>query len=147
MTTDKPDKWLVMIYMAGNNSLGEDCVAALTQMAEANISDNIAVFAQLNTDVHKATTLQITNATTVDGIHDQLNKAIAAQAWSGEREEEREASHKQKIFTFVESCLEKFRADHFMLVLSGHGAGVEPFLIENTGANSFTVINLGELIE
>ena len=22
MTTDKPDKWLVMIYMAGNNSLG-----------------------------------------------------------------------------------------------------------------------------
>ena len=76
MTTDKPYEWLVMIYMAGNNSLGEDCVEALTQMAEANISDKIGVFAQLNTEVHKGTTLRITKATTVDDVHNQLNKAI-----------------------------------------------------------------------
>src|SRR5215213_6243963 len=151
MSTHEPYDWTVMIYLAGNNSLGEDCVAALMQMAEAKISDNIAVFAQLNTGIHDSTTLRITSATTADEIHDKLNAALAARErvrkHADNPETERGHSHKEKIFDFVECCLKECNAKRKMLVLSGHGDGVGAFLRENGGKNSFTVINFGQLIE
>src|SRR5690349_20681098 len=147
MTSSEPEKWIVMIYLAGNNSLGEDCVAALTQLCDANFSDNIAVFAQLNTGIHDSTTLRITNSTTIAEIQLELNAALAKRARTARQQPIQMESHKNRIFDFVSDCVNRVDANRYMLVLSGHGDGVGPFLSMDAGTSTFTVINFGQLIE
>src|SRR5215211_4933773 len=116
----RPHEWLVMIYLAGNNTLGEDCVAALTQMAEAQVDDRIAVFAQLNTGIHDRTTLRITKDTTTEAIHLELDKALRDRKANGGRDNDEDGtSHKDRIHAFVKQCL-KVKAKRRMLILSGH---------------------------
>ena len=42
-------KWLVMIYLAGDNNLSEECVYAITEMKRIGSSKDVAIFAQLDT--------------------------------------------------------------------------------------------------
>ena len=66
-------KWMVMIYLAGNNSLSEECVFALADMAASRPPSQVAIIAQLNTGVHNHTTLQIKEGgMTADQIQLQL---------------------------------------------------------------------------
>src|SRR5947209_1740437 len=160
-----PYRWAVMVYLAGDNNLSEECVFALTEMRRVGSSDGIAVIAQLNSGVHTNTLIPIHKGTTPGGLNNELNKARAKQARAemgkpGDRQggaaqgvrggaAERLAPA-DEIFNFVEKCVAEHKADRYMLVLSGHGSGtVGDFLSQGEAGRrrSLTVINLGQLIE
>src|SRR5438046_8373650 len=114
MSEQKPPyDWTVMVYLAGNNSLSDECVFALTEMTTTRIDSGIAVVAQLNTGVHDRTTLSIHNGMTPDEIHVELNKALMSNSnstWQREKGSqppqnhptaEEPRTHKDRIFGFV----------------------------------------------
>src|SRR5262245_13200760 len=41
-------KWLVMIYLSGDNDLSEECVWSLTEIFRAGKSDDVAVVVQID---------------------------------------------------------------------------------------------------
>src|ERR1051325_1902579 len=154
-------KWNVMIFLAGNNSLSEECVYGLTEVLNAKINGDIAVFAQLNTGVHRGTFLNLRDPEIKDraGLHKKLNAALSDQhsaAATTQAEFERR-SFRRRILDFVKQCIgedRSKRAEHNMLVLAGHGNGVlGEFLREDDRDNvhkdskHMNMINLGGLIE
>ena len=89
--------WTVMIYLAGNNSLSEECVYALTEMAAAVPAKEIALVAQLNTGVHDGTKIRIDKDTSKpEHIHKALKEALT-KANGNQYDEERD--NKQRIFS------------------------------------------------
>jgi hypothetical protein len=161
MDAQQNPKWNVMIFLAGNNSLSEECVYGLTEVLNAKINGNIAVFAQLNTGVHRGTFLNLRDPEIKDrdGLHKKLNEALSAQHTRAAATQvgfERR-SFRRRILDFVKQCIgtdKSKRAEHHMLILAGHGNGVlGEFLREddrdNTGKDSthINMINLGGLIE
>jgi len=71
--------WLVMIYLAGNNNLSEECVFALTEMKKAALSENVTVMAQLDTSVHRHTPLRIKHGNTFGELNRELKAARKRQ--------------------------------------------------------------------
>ena len=162
-------KWTVMIYLAGDNSLDEESVAALADMANASrmIDENVAIVARLSTSVHHGTVLRIDRRTTVEDLNNQLNAALTAQQKQSEMQknqarerrhgveirqaegsEDDEELHMEKISRFVSDAIGEFTADHYMIVLSGHGAGVQGLLREDPSTDfDFSVIDLGRVIK
>jgi len=144
MSQENEFKWTVMIYLAGNNSLSEECVYALTDMSISTKSDKMAVVAQLNTGVHDSTTIRIEKGMTPEEIHDKLKKALT----NSNGHTSGMGSTRNRIFNFVKYCKDSFPADHYMLVLSGHGSGtMGDFLNEDRRGKGFSIIDLGGLIE
>src|SRR5690242_11029790 len=47
-TEEKPFRWTVMIYLAGDNNLTNECIHQLTEMKEVEDLDGICVLAQLD---------------------------------------------------------------------------------------------------
>ena len=68
-------KWLVMVYLAGNNNLSEECVFALTEMKRIGSTDDVAVIANLDTSVHRNTPLEIKKETISGKLPAQLKAA------------------------------------------------------------------------
>src|SRR5262249_8062573 len=66
MTDEVKRDWTVMVYMAGDNSLAEECVFNLTEMKRVGSTDNVAVLAQLQATVSPATRYYITKAPRFD---------------------------------------------------------------------------------
>jgi hypothetical protein len=160
MDTQNPYKWNVMIFLAGNNSLSEECVYGLTEVLDARINGSTAIFAQLNTGVHRGTFLNLREFRDRDQLHKQLNRELSEQRAASAtkiRDFERR-SFQRRIFDFVQQCLgtpeNSHRADHYMLILAGHGNGIlGEFLREDDRDVQFkksahmNLMNLGGLIE
>lgn len=167
----QPPKWNVMIFLAGNNSLSEECVYSLTEVLEAEIQDNIAVFAQLSTGVHRGTFLNLREFKNRDQLHKKLNAVLSAQH-KAERAKQRELAERgakpaelehhnlsfsERIFQFVKKSVgedRSQRAEHHMLILAGHGNGIlGEFLREDdrdqdgNKSGHMNMINLGGLIK
>ena len=161
MDAQQNPKWNVMIFLAGNNSLSEECVYGLTEVLNAKINGDIAVFAQLNTGVHRGTFLNLRDPEIKDrdGLHKKLNAALSDQhsATATTQAEFERRSFRRRILDFVKQCIgedRSKRAEHNMLVLAGHGNGVlGEFLREDDRDNvhkdskHMNMINLGGLIE
>ena len=151
MRKQNPYKWNVMIYLAGNNSLSEECIYGLTEALDARIGDEVAIFAQLNTGVHRGTFLNLRDYKTREELHRKLNEVLLQQA-TGARAPESE-SYPREIFKFVERCMGangEYRAEHNMLILSGHGGGTLGGFLrdENPGrSKTLELTNLGDLMK
>ena len=58
-------------------------------------------------------------------------------------------SYSDRIFNFVAACVAECPAEHYMLVLNGHGSGVYGGLLAKENGDeieSLTAINLGKLM-
>src|ERR1051325_9641542 len=124
MDAQQNPKWNVMIFLAGNNSLSEECVYGLTEVLNAKINGDIAVFAQLNTGVHRGTFLNLRDPEIKDraGLHKKLNAALSDQhsATATTQAEFERRSFRRRILDFVTQCIgedRSKRAEHNMLVL------------------------------
>ena len=78
-SSEKKNKWTVMVHLAGDNNLSEECVFALAEMSRIGSGDGVAVIAQLDTGVHENTDLFIEPGTTPGQINRKLNESRAAR--------------------------------------------------------------------
>src|SRR5205807_5514835 len=58
-TNKRPKKWTVMVYLAGDNNLSDDCVFAISEMNRATLNENVKVIVQLTTGVFENVRLHI----------------------------------------------------------------------------------------
>ena len=113
------NKWLVMIYLAGDNNLNEESVFDLTEMKRADLDEDVVVVAALDS-----------------GIHDGTRVTIRKNSSPGQLREELERSRKKtrrgkgvvvpyfdKILNFIEDCITEYPDRRYALILSGHGSG------------------------
>ena len=79
MAQENPYQWNVMIFLAGNNSLSEECVFGLTDILEAKMTGKVAISAQLSTGVHHGTFLNLREFKNRDQLHKKLNEELSEQ--------------------------------------------------------------------
>jgi hypothetical protein len=130
MKAQRKKNWTVMIYLAGNNNLAEECVWALLEMQkglQGSQSANITVVAQLESPDGQARRYDLTNPS--NGGKPGL---IPRQVF-----EINETSNRQVLKNFLYWGIGEHPADHYMVVLSGHGSGTEgDFLKRDTAPPS-----------
>ena len=158
-------KWTVMVHLAGDNNLSSECIYSLTEMRRSGSNKDVAVIANLNTSVHNDTSLFITRNTQPGDTNEKLVQslelrieqkalALARSAIKRSNGGENDSAPVQKsyfdsIFDFFEECITKYPAQHYMVVLSGHGAGViGNFLPEGEAdrIDSLTVVSMAQLM-
>ena len=147
-------KWLVMIYLAGDNNLSEECVYALTEMKKIGSSKDVAIFAQLDTGIHDNTPLFIKQSLkpgqTKDELNDVRDKRAKLKLRKG-KGKEKDLTYSEVIFNFVKECVDQYdEIEHTMFVLNGHASGiVENFLakVDADKIDSLSVLSLYELVE
>jgi len=141
-------KWVVMIYLAGNNSLSEACVHSLTDMLNTHGSQNVAVFAQLNTGVHENTFLRMRPGMSARDLHEQL-KGVLARRRDQQRDET--SAYQDEVYDFVNNCIREVGergTEHLMLIMSGHGSGAASGqFLRSDSKKALSVINLDGLLE
>jgi hypothetical protein len=153
----KPYRWTVMIYLAGDNNLTDECVHALTQMKEVEGLDEqgICVLAQLDPKggqlkSHRYKLSHVSKEPSLKGDYQNWEKnknkpfvhrwyrdyaAINRERFEnrGSKNDANENTSTDEtntgspitLFDFVTWCVEKYPAESYMLVLSGHGGGTE----------------------
>ncbi|HEX7313014.1 MAG TPA: clostripain-related cysteine peptidase [Pyrinomonadaceae bacterium] len=120
--------WTVMVYLAGENNLAEECIYALKEMrrarprrgSEREIEKRVKVIAQLDASgLGGSEARYILDGTDVDG--DLGKRVIATRDTS-------ETSYRSVLKDFVSTSIVEKNGDglakYYMLVLSGHGGGV-----------------------
>lgn len=143
ITPGKPKEWTVMIYLAGDNNLSEECVWAIKELYRVGLCEDIAVIAQYDsvapgmpvtrydlTDLPPSTPSESAQTISRDTSGEQ-------QAYAAFRNMDEDAklpleAHDDKhvrefvtataMINFAKDCVTKHPAKHYMLVLSGHGS-------------------------
>lgn len=149
MSDDKPKyRWTVMVYLAGDNNLTDECVHALTQMKEAADLQDICVIAQFDPKGGrlKSHRYEISNVSKKPALSDDFLKltenkkkfrhrqyrdfaalrrphARSRGGLDGKEEDETNTGSPVTLFDFVTWGIENYRAESYMLVISGHGGG------------------------
>ncbi|HKE56774.1 MAG TPA: hypothetical protein VKB46_08735, partial [Pyrinomonadaceae bacterium] len=119
--------WLVMVYLAGDNNLAEECVFALTEMNHVgSVAGKMEVMVHLDTSVHENTLMRISKSDKPGETNRRLNR-IRMERFKrtqsiGKTEEPSDAEDDDErlgvIYSFVEKCVAKVEAKHHMLILS-----------------------------
>jgi hypothetical protein len=136
----------VMIYMAGDNNLTDECVHALTQIKEVDgLKDDICVLAQFDpkggqlkshryhlTPNGKHASLSEDFKTWGRNKHKFKHPDYTEHAWwwkyrspDVDNRYETNTGSPVTLFDFVAWCVERHPADCYLLVISGHGGGTE----------------------
>jgi hypothetical protein len=121
MTAENPPKlkWTVLLYMAGDNNLSEECVYSLTMIREAlpENSTKLAVLAQFDPAGVRAQTKRYRLR-----AGKTLNEDAAATGWKAQ---ETYSGEPQNLLDFVRWGISTYPAEHYMVVLVGHGSGTD----------------------
>ncbi len=159
-TPDSLPTWTVMVYLAGDNNLSEECIYSLTEMKKADVYDRIKIFVQfdpsdeflptqryrINRPHYYSPPWDPTGALAQDlsdfmgdhggnGAHNRTrfehespNHSMPIKFPKGERSErkgEGGTGDPNMLFNFIAFCVDqRVKTDHYMLIVSGHGAGV-----------------------
>jgi cysteine peptidase C11 family protein len=141
-------EWTIMIYMAGDNNLSDDCVNALKAVQSVKTGDLIHVIAQFDpADTRVSSHRVVMNlrdkkdpkGTTLLGPNSpsKLSKDFVEIEegpikFGGRARQERQAAQGETdtadpktLFDFISWCTHNYKANRYMLVLAGHSAGVE----------------------
>lgn len=140
-------QWTVLIYMAGDNNLSEEMVYSLTQAKEAltNNDDKLSVLAQFDPAGVRAQTRRYRlrpPPETPKGT--ALNEDAEVTGWTANETDTGEA---QNLLDFVRWGMSACPAEHYLLVLVGHGSGTDnDYLLrdENPG-NGLTIPGLRDV--
>ena len=148
-TAPQKNKWTVMVYLAGDNNLTDECVYALTQMKEVEGLDEagICVVAQFDPKGGrlKSHRYKISPASRYPLMSDDFQTWIDSstefrhkdyQDFTAKRVERSRNPNKRReletntgspvtLFDFVTWAVEEHPAESYILVLSGHGGGTE----------------------
>jgi len=152
-----PAEWTIMIYMAGDNNLAEDCVNALLALKKIETNDKIHVIVQFDPGDPRVSTrrLVINRSSKTNKIpplvtnllgsldEDRIRLERGAIRFGETNHERVEVPHDEGVFEtntanpetlfdFISWSSQHFPADRYMLILAGHSAGVEAgFLLKD----------------
>ncbi len=134
--------WTIMIYLAGDNNLSDEMIWALKEMYRVGIDCNCHVAAQFDPSAINfsprryyldklAHDLDSTSCD-VDGILelDALRKTLASDGSEPDLNQENSANP-LVLSGFLDQVLRDMKAEHHMLILSGHGSGAMGGLLED----------------
>ena len=198
---DPPAKWTIMVYLAGDNNLADECVFALTEMKAAMIDPRVKVVAQFDPTARRVRTRRFVLN---QSLHDKTNgnnpagqrlAAVGGPAWknrksilddaipglpSGTRpftdpttkgggrpttvaaggaatalapapadEFDTDSGDPKLLFEFINWTVENHPAEHYMIILSGHGSGVldQEFLRDESSKGTLTIRELGNVFK
>jgi hypothetical protein len=168
-----PYDWTVMVYLAGDNNLTEESVFSLTEMEKVVADDRIAVVAQFDPGASNIPThgyvikgarspktsrgrtqlAPVSGGLGNDAISLKKPKITFApprglKSQSPKRKGgETDSGDPATLFNFMSWAREYYEAEHYMVVLAGHGAGTEEdFLLrDQTPRNSLRIPDLREV--
>lgn len=148
-TVNGKAEWTIMIYMAGDNNLADDCVNALKSMQQVKTGNIIHVIAQFDPSDTRVSTQRLVlnlkdknvgdvvtkpavpspSTLAQDDVEieegtvkfDSISHAVRAQMDPGETD----TADPKTLFDFISWSQEIYEAEHYMLVLAGHSSGVE----------------------
>ena len=158
-----PAEWTVMVYMAGDNSLADDCVNALLGLKQAAPADNkIHIIAQFDPSNSRIETRRVViNLESKDNpdvpslgtvlAPDKLSRLFKDRVKGlpsgtvkftddsreirkpdAEEGSETNSALPRTLFDFISWSVENFKAHRYMLLLVGHGSGIqETFLLKD----------------
>ncbi|MEA2173898.1 MAG: hypothetical protein QOD00_1490 [Blastocatellia bacterium] len=187
-TQKEPETWTIMVYLAGDNNLTDECVYALTEMKKFVGDGRIRIFAQFDPkdDYLPTQRYEITS----DGTPGQLvsnqtdwvykgafqHESAKAKLKGAAIEEAKRAAHAAgaaaarriaggtvelpgddqdsngdnetdtgspfALYSFMSYCVETRPADHYMVVLAGHGSGTSrDYLLKDDSPAGYLTIN------
>lgn len=158
MSKNDPEyHWTIMVYLAGDNNLTDECVYSLKEMKRLDTEKRIKVTAQFDprgrkTPVHRyiinkekksgaATGAQASPGKISDDVTPVVEGKVKYPYRSASSEEstsgtdvqpEANTGDPKTLFDFISWSVENFRAENYMVVLSGHGGGTEEdFLLKD----------------
>ena len=70
-----PFKWTLMVFLAGDNNLSEECIYALNEMKKVGSTAQVAVIVELDTTVHESTRLKIEKGDSPGQLVRELNQS------------------------------------------------------------------------
>src|SRR5689334_7158857 len=137
-------KWTVLIYMAGDNNLSEECVYSLTEIKQALPAnyDKLAVLAQFDPAGVRAQTKRYL----LRSPQTTLQQDADATRWKAQ---ETDTGEPQNLLEFLRWGISQYPADHFMVVLVGHGSGTDDdFLLrDDNPPDSLSILELRYVFE
>jgi hypothetical protein len=197
--------WTVMVYLAGDNNLADECVFALTEMKAAMIDTRVTVVAQFDPTARRVRTRRfVLNKSLHEGKNGNnpdrtALAALGGQAWNNRKsilddaivglpagtkpfpdksgkdggrlvnpvgaagvaavavvpapapadEFDTDSGDPKLLFDFINWTVEQHPADHYMIILSGHGSGVldQEFLRDESSKGTLTIKELGEVFK
>lgn len=184
-----PAVWTIMLYLAGDNNLADECVYALTQIKEVDTDKRVRVVAQFDPTGRKVRTRRFTiNKALKAGKPAQgaftSGQQINVKDWKDGKDRRKiiedalpdkdplpqgtvtffdqstrvaaakpadiddpDSGDPRFLFDFISWSVENFPADHYMVVLSGHGGGAidQEFLFDQTSKGTLTIQELGDV--
>ncbi len=147
MTTQQKD-WVVMIYMAADNDLGDESVWALTEIASVDLNEKIGVAVLFDSGVREVPTrvfkfgLGAPKPNFLSALNPALGKTFNTKA------EEKKATVPGQLKKFLKQTMKEHPAEHYMLILSGHGSGaVGDFLKGGPDSTGMSIAALSKAIQ
>lgn len=187
--------WTIMVYLAGDNNLADECVFALTEMKAAMVDSRIKVVAQFDPTARRVRTRRFVLNRLVEeenqaprevpivrgpdwkyrrpiiddaieglppgrvrfpgavvpsrGSAGAATAAAAAAAAVAPDPLETDCGDPALLFDFISWTVDNHPADHYMIILSGHGSGVleQEFLRDESSQGTLTIKELGEVFK
>ena len=155
--------WMILVYLGGDNNLGEEMVWAIKDMEEWRnaAGGNIKVRGLFDTggppiffdldDLERLKADYLERARGTSGVetHAGLSESPLVQEAARIRERDRKPqvqSVKTTLKNFIQHKV--LRAKHYMLVLNGHGSGaIGDFLTGDKRISGLTIPALGEVLQ
>ena len=199
---DPATAWTIMVYLAGDNNLADECVFALTEMKAATADPRVTVVAQFDPTARKVRTRRFVlnkelhekengNNPAVRDLSAQTSGALknrksilddmidglpegktrfpggpgkggsrtanlvgaagvaAAVAPAFDNEFDTDSGDPKLLFDFISWTVDNHPADHYMIILSGHGSGVldQEFLRDESSKGTLTIRELGTVFQ
>lgn len=133
--------WTVLLYMAGDNNLSEECVYSLTEIKDA-LSDlpKLSVIAQFDPSGVRAETKRYELRSNRYTLQEDAEK-------TGWKARETDTGEPGNLLDFIRWGISQYRAKHYMVVLVGHGDGTDQdFLMRDENPpNSLSLPELREV--
>lgn len=132
-----PHEWTVLLYMAGDNNLSEECVYALNEIKEGlNDNPRLKVLAQFDPSGLRAPTRRYDLHSTKTSLKDDIR-------WEARETDTGEAIN---LLEFIRWGISTYPADHYMVVLVGHGTGTDDdFLRDENPPSSLSILEFQEV--
>lgn len=134
-----PYEWTVLLYMAGDNNLSEECVYALIEIKKAlRNHPRLKVVAQFDPAGQRAATRRYE----LGSLETSLDEEVI---WNARETDTGEAYN---LLEFLRSGILQYRAEKYMVVLVGHGTGTDDdFLRDENPGNSLSIPDLRFVFE
>lgn len=130
-------EWTVLLYMAGDNNLSEECVYSLTEIKEALTDDKgLKVVAQFDPSGLRAGTKRFE-------LHSMKTTLDEDVIWETR---ETDTGEPHNLLEFIRWGILTYPAKHYMVVLVGHGTGTDDdFLRDENPASSLSILEFQEV--